>query len=174
MLKLGIFLDSKLNWHKHIAHIKSKIAKGLGIMCRVRDYISCNTMLTLYNTLIYPYLVYCNIIWGTANKTVLDKLFLLQKRAIRICAGASFRSPTSPLFVCLKKLKLHDINKLQTLLFVFKFKNNMLPNCCMHYAVISDVERTHNTRNVPYLKKLRCATDIRKKSISVHGPSLWN
>ena len=47
----------------------------------------------------------------------------------------------------------------------------MLPNCCMHYAVISDVERT---RNVPYFKKLRCATDIRKKSISVHGPSLWN
>ena len=32
---LGVYIDNKLNWHKHILHVKNKIAKSLSIMYKV-------------------------------------------------------------------------------------------------------------------------------------------
>ena len=32
----AVYLDSKLTWKKQILYIKSKVAKGLGILCRAR------------------------------------------------------------------------------------------------------------------------------------------
>src|ERR1044072_8113683 len=61
-----------------------KYQKGLGIMRRLCNILPSEVLLTLYNTLIYPYLSYCNIIWGCAKITVLHKLMVLQKRAICI------------------------------------------------------------------------------------------
>ena len=46
---LGIILDNKLNWTSHIAYIKYKIAKGMGILLKARKvlkrvfYINCIT-----------------------------------------------------------------------------------------------------------------------------------
>ena len=46
---LGIILDNKLNWTSHIAYIKNKIAKGMGILLKARKvlkrvfYINCIT-----------------------------------------------------------------------------------------------------------------------------------
>ena len=34
---LGIIIDHKLNWTSHIAHVKNKISKGVGIMLRTRN-----------------------------------------------------------------------------------------------------------------------------------------
>ena len=35
---LGIIIDHKLNWVQHIAYIKNKIAKGVGIMYKARSF----------------------------------------------------------------------------------------------------------------------------------------
>ena len=46
---LGIILDNKLNWTSHVAYIKNKIAKGMGIFFKARKvlkrvfYINCIT-----------------------------------------------------------------------------------------------------------------------------------
>ena len=128
----------------------------------------------LYYSLVYPYLTYCNIVWGTANNSLLNKLFMLQKRAIRLCAGVSYRTSTAPLFVHYQKLKLVDINKLQIILFMYKRKYNLLPWCCMNYATICDSVRNHETRSVQYFKQPRYKTCIRKKSVVISGPILWN
>ena len=42
----------------------------------------------------YPYLQYCIGVWGSTNPTNLDCLFKLQKRAVRVIAGASFDAHT--------------------------------------------------------------------------------
>ena len=34
----------------------------------------------IYYTLIYPYLIYCNLVWGGAASVHLNKLLLLQKK----------------------------------------------------------------------------------------------
>jgi len=75
---LGVNIDNKLNWKKHIEYIRLKISRRLDIMSRVH-YLPRVIIKLLYHTLIYPYFPYCNVVWGSAKISVLNKLFVLQK-----------------------------------------------------------------------------------------------
>ena len=44
----GVMLDHKLSWADHIAFIKNKIAKSIGIICKARKYLNEKSLLTLY------------------------------------------------------------------------------------------------------------------------------
>ena len=37
---LGIMMDDKLTWKKHIEHISKKIAKSIGIMYRLKPFVN--------------------------------------------------------------------------------------------------------------------------------------
>ena len=50
---LGMIIDHKLNWTSHIAHVKNKISKGVGIMLKARNYVTKNCLNTLYYSCIY-------------------------------------------------------------------------------------------------------------------------
>ena len=65
---LGVILDNKLNRIEHIGYVKNKVAKGIGIICKARNFFPKKVLLTLYNTFIFPYLIYCVEIWGCAKK----------------------------------------------------------------------------------------------------------
>ena len=143
-------------------------------MSRVRYIVPRKVLLMLYNTLIYPYLVYCNIAWGNASCSLLNSLFVLQKRAVRICSGSSYRSSSSPLYYKLRLLKLADINSFQTLLFMYKIKFKLVPHSCMHFASINSASRVHITRRLSYFTRIKFRTNIRSRSLSVQGPKLWD
>ena len=65
---LRVILDNKLNWIEHIGYVKNKVAKGIGIICKASNFLTKKVLLTLYNTFIFPYLIYCVEIWGCAKK----------------------------------------------------------------------------------------------------------
>ena len=81
---LDIIFNDKLNWSNHISHIISKIAKGVGIICRANKYFTTKALIQLYNTLILPYLTYCVEVWGNAFSIHLTPLFKLQNKILRI------------------------------------------------------------------------------------------
>ena len=56
---LGVILDSKMSWIQHIACVKNKVAKGIGIMFKARTYLDRRSLINLYNAYIYPYRMYC-------------------------------------------------------------------------------------------------------------------
>jgi hypothetical protein len=124
--------------------------------------------------MIYPYLAYCNIIWGSASAVSLNRLVVLQNRAVRLVTRANFRSSSNPLFARSKLLKLCDIMKFQTAQFMFKVKFNLLPLSCMRYVTVSDSKRAHDTRQNSYFVIEGCRTVIRENSINVFGPRLWD
>ena len=70
--------DENLNWKKHINEISTTLIKG-------------NAMLSKLS------LAYLCLVWGQA-KFSLNRITLLQKRAIRILHSAAYRDHTSPLF----------------------------------------------------------------------------
>ena len=81
---LGVLIDNNLSWKNHIEHIAKKIAESVGIIKRIRHTLPLKTLNTLYNTLILPYLNYCNIIWANNKPSCLRPLLMLQKKVIRI------------------------------------------------------------------------------------------
>ena len=56
-------------------------------------------------------MIYCNQVWGSAYKTDIEPLFILQKRAVRVIVGVHPRSPSEPLFTTLKFLNCENIFK---------------------------------------------------------------
>ena len=148
-----------------------KISKG--IIGWLRNALPLHLLLTLYYTLIYPYLSYCNIIWGCASATLLRKLSVLQERAVRIITSSPYLSESSPLFRRLHLLKLTDICKLQTALFMYKVKCELLPVSCMQYCKINH-QSMYSTRQRNYFDVDVFKINIRERSIAVSGPRLWN
>ena len=80
---LGIIIDEKLNWKQHIDFIHKKTAKSLGIISKLRHFVDKSCLLTLYYSLIYPYLIYGNIVWANTFHSSLLKIYSLQKRFTR-------------------------------------------------------------------------------------------
>ena len=55
---LGLTIDEHLNWKPYIQKISNKIARTLGIMCRLKKFLSTHILRVLYNSLILPHLQY--------------------------------------------------------------------------------------------------------------------
>ena len=63
---LGVIIDSKLNWSDHIAYIKNKISKSIGILTKIRRFLNKKTLRNIYFSFVYLYLTYCVEVWGHA------------------------------------------------------------------------------------------------------------
>ena len=81
---LGIFIDEYLNWEEHIKQISAKVSKSIGVLWKLKPFLTCKLLLQVYNSLILPYFSYCNLIWHTASAKRLEKLLILPKKVVRI------------------------------------------------------------------------------------------
>ena len=171
---LGVIIDEHLNWNQHINYIANKISKSIGIICKARYFLNSNILRTLYNTLIYPYLYYGNIVWANNYPTRLDKVYKLQKKVIRIITHSSYDANSAPLFKKLKLLNLQQINDLCIGQFIFEFYNNSLPEYFKNFFTLNKNVHNYGTRNSHYIHKERYRTNYGKFTIKIKGSSLWN
>ena len=102
-----------------INNIALKMAKSIGVINKIKSFLSVTTRRTLNYSLVLPYIQYCNIVWANCYTTNLDKILKLQKRVIRIIVNAGYSDHTRPLFLKLKSLNVYEINKLATGSFVY-------------------------------------------------------
>ena len=96
---LGIMIDSDLSWKNHIDFICHKISISIGIIAKLRHYIPRHLLLSIYHTLITPYLTYGISAWGYCAKTHLNRLLILQKRAWRLIFFCKTREHAIALFI---------------------------------------------------------------------------
>ena len=80
---LGLLIDYNLSWKNHIEYIALKISKVVGIIAKLRHYVPLHTLLNIYQSLIIPSITYGLTVWGQACKSYLEKILVLQKRALR-------------------------------------------------------------------------------------------
>ena len=91
---LGIIINSHCNWNNHIATLSKKISKNIGLLSKLRYILSKHCLKLIYFALIQSYLNYGILLWGFEAQ----KLFRLQKKAIRIITKSNFLAHTDPLF----------------------------------------------------------------------------
>ena len=171
---LGVIIDEHLSWKSHITYIKGKIAKNIGIMNRLKFLLSEKTLLSLYSTLVLPYLNYCNIIWASNKPSRINPLLLLQKRLVRIITNSSYIAHSKPLFFKLNQLTIFDINKLLIATFMFRYHTNCLPDVFSGYFCTNSSIHEHFTRTSKRLHISYARTNIMKSQIRICGPTLWN
>ena len=171
---LGVLLDDNLTWKSHISLTANKLSKSIGIIHKSRFFLSTHSLRTLYNSMILPYLCYCNLASAGTYKSNLQRIVTLQKRALRIVSNSTYIAHTGPIFKELKLLKFHDIHSFQLGTFMFSFENSTLPFKFNNFFLLNSQIHNYNTRNAQSFRLPLCRTNTRKFSIYFQGPNFYN
>ena len=135
---LGVILDEKLSWSQHIAAVKMKMSRYIGIMYKLKKHLPLKARIQIYHSFVQSHLNYCSLIWGFAAKAHIESLFVKQKMGLRaVLPGFMnywFKNGEPPAstksgFYENKILTVHSIIAKNALMFMHKIKNvpNLLP-----------------------------------------------
>ncbi|KAJ8019368.1 hypothetical protein HOLleu_42077 [Holothuria leucospilota] len=80
---LGVYIDDKLSWKDHVQYVSVQISRGVGILSKLKFTLPQRALRLIYLSLVLPHLSYCCSIWSGTTKSILNKHFILQKRAVR-------------------------------------------------------------------------------------------
>ena len=171
---LGITLDENINWREHVDNVCRKVAQFVGVLNRLKSELPPFVLLSLYNAFILPHLSYCNTIWANTYTSRLDKLFKLQKKAIRNVTKSNYLAHTSQLFKRLNTLKLQDINKVQITSLMQRFHTNTLSPYIMDMFTLNSNIHPYNTRSSNKIHQWKFRNTRSKQTLRYTGPALWN
>ena len=139
-------------------------------MYRVKNLLDTSALLTLYNSLVLPYLTYCVEAWGNTYPTNLLSIIRLQKRAVRTLGNLGFCDHTNPVFISLNLLKFVDLVKLKTGVLMYKCYHGLLNERLNRLFSLNN----SNTRQKMNFYVIYKRTKLKSFSISCYGVLLWN
>ena len=143
---LGLNIDDQFKWTTHIEHVKSKLSKSIYVLRSLKHMIGQKHLLTLYNTIAYPYISYGNLLWGGTYKTLLKRIDVLQKKHIRVVNNLEYNAHTMSSFYKCKTLKLSDMHCIELNVFMFSLIGGFLPKSITNMFKLNNNIHLHNTR----------------------------
>ena len=168
---LGIHISKDLGWKTHIDFVSKKISKAAGILNRLKHFLPQSILLNIYNSLIVPHLNYGAMIW----EKCCDKLFKIQKYAIRSITSSKYNAHTTPLFKKLGLLKCKDICALHGFKFCYRLERGLLPTY-FYSGIFQKRSQIHNyfsRYNNMYILPL-VKHEYAKQSVSFKIAKLFN
>ena len=176
---LGVIVDSKLNFHKHMNAKISKANKMLGIVRRTFKHMNSDIFKICYKSIIRPHLEYGSIIWSPHTKEYQDKVEKLQRRATKI-VPALFELPYCER---LKKLKIPTLSYRRlraALLFLYKYHHDLVDinldthcNICRSSNPL-EPSLSHSTRGHNMKIRIQRHQGIRQRLFFTKTIPIWN
>ena len=59
---LELTIDLNIKFVNHIEYIGTKVSRSVGIFCKWKDIVPSKMLVNLYYSLVYPYLIYGNLL----------------------------------------------------------------------------------------------------------------
>jgi hypothetical protein len=97
-----------MDWHNFLCN---KLAISIFILNQAKNFLTPKALKTLYFSLVHPHLLYCINIYSCTSQANLNRMYKLQKKAIRIISNANSSAHTEPLFHSLGILPLNQLIK---------------------------------------------------------------
>jgi hypothetical protein len=168
---LGVTIDKTLCWKEHINNTAKTIAKTIGVMGRLKHVLPKHILKTLYSALVQPHLQYGMVSWCNISKSNINRLFILQKKALRIIEGNRFRDHTEPLFKKAGILKLHDLHNMKVIGVIERFyKHKATPFLSyLLRTIATGISARTNNFSMPPIR-----LDIERQLILYKIPKLYN
>lgn len=132
-----------------------------------------NTNVLLYNALFSSTLNYGALVWGTTTNANIMKLFLLQKRIIRLTCKMPYLSHTAELFAKLRIVRVPSLYEYR-LSRHYKLCTRKQDNALQNIANLKINAVAYNTRNPEQWEVARNRTNYGKQMLRYQLPSLLN
>ena len=78
-LVIDVLISSICAWNAHMCALSNT-----GVISKLRHYLPLKQLTQIYYNLIYPYISYAIVAWGSTNKTNLHKIQTKQNHVIRL------------------------------------------------------------------------------------------
>ena len=170
---LGVMLDENITWSEQIEYLSTKLSRSAGIFSKLRYYLNKEVLIRVYHALFNSHLQYGILCWGSTNVSNLNRLQILQNRAIRNISKAPRFYRLDNYYLNYRILKVHDLYDLEISKFIHGHYNEKLPSCFNTFFQLANNRSTRNTANkayyVPYYRSTRG-----QRSIRFYGPKIWN
>ena len=173
---LGVILDEGITWSEHIEHLTTKLSRNAGIFSKLRYYVNEEVLIKTYHALFNSHLQYAILCWGTTTQTNLNRLQVLQNRAVRNMFKAPRFFRLDNYFLNYRFLKVQDLHNLEIAKFMHGHHNNLLPVCFSDFFQERSETHNYNTRSS---SNRNCTTAAFRsthgqRSIRYQGPKIWN
>ena len=100
MKVLGVKIDDKLNFTEHILDVCTKARRQLYTLQRLKQVLDYKSHTAIYKSFIMSSFNYCPIVWMFTCKRSLDRIEIIQKRALRFVLDDSESSYHDLLIKC--------------------------------------------------------------------------
>ena len=131
-------------------------------------------MLTLYSSLIVPYITYGDVVWGNTDNNQIKRMSILQKRSVRLINGSKYNSHTGPIFRSLRLLSLQDIFQLECCKIFAKFCQGQLSQYLSNTFVTSSSTPLYRFRHTTNITPPLVKTKFEEQLILFKVVSAWN
>ena len=171
---LGIYIDNHLSFRNHINEISIKISKSVGLLHKLNKFLPPKILKIVYTSFIHPYLSYGIEAWHGTFKNWTQKIFILQKKAIRALNKLEYNHHTNEYYKLNNIIKLEDQYKIQISNYIFRHLNsNIDPETSAKFEK-NLIIHPHDTRHGEQMRVTRVNRSISKNMISHNGTKVWN
>ena len=152
---LGVWIDDKLNWRKHVNTLVLKIKRNIALLQQSCNFLDSHTKKIIYYAHIYSHVNYCLSVWGNKiNGQQRSKIDNLLSKCVKIIGGNQ----------SCNILHLPSMITLENCKFGYRLINNLLLLNVSHCALTDhkghSLVKKHSylTRNkkVPNQPKVQC------------------
>ena len=71
---LGVEIGEFLTLDAHISSVSKKVSSGLGVLETIKPFVSTSNLISVYQSIVEPYLDYCSVVWDDSSLGSLDAL----------------------------------------------------------------------------------------------------
>ena len=112
--------------------------------------------------------------WGFTYQTYINKIFTIQKKAMRIITHSPFECHSSPLFKKTNNLNIFQIIEYYASIFMFKKLKSTVHIVFQQNIFLSYSYHTYETRKYLSIRTPLFKLQLSKRSIFDHGIKIWN
>nr|CAI5816987.1 unnamed protein product [Callosobruchus analis] len=160
---LGLYLDEDLTWRTHIDALCKRINKSYYAMLQLRNCFNTPQLIGIYFALVYSHISFHIIAWG--NSSLASRVFVAQKRIIRLIIRLKYNESCRTFFVKYNILPLPSIYIYKCIIFAKQNVDTYFKNSDMH---------SYNTRGYKSLRSLKHRTCLYENSPFYMGHKLLN
>nr|CAH7748545.1 unnamed protein product [Callosobruchus chinensis] len=161
---LGVYVDSKLRWNVHIDETAKKLTKRIFLLRNLSSELSSDALKSVYFSLCRSILCYI-MLWEQAADW--QRLFALQRKAVRIISGIGYTEN------CREKFVEHQVLTLPSVYIIYE-----LLKYAKQYLTDDTIGKTCNSYNTRNLDQIQHVPFMRlsksKKTFRYLAPQYFN
>nr|CAH7738139.1 unnamed protein product [Callosobruchus chinensis] len=127
---LGIVLDARLGWSSYIDYLCCKLSTQVFILRQLSGCLDIETLRIVYFSIFHSHLSYGTMLWG--NSVAYNRIFVLQKKALRVITHSKYGSSCRHLSKNLKVLPLPSIYIYEAIMYIHSNQNKYLTPAGIH------------------------------------------